>query len=183
MDLSPVKREALEALLLHDKPVKAAQLAKEMQKEFPAIQMHLIGLAKIGYVDSPQKGHYVISAVGKKALDLPEPTKDEAMAILAPASSDKAFHFYAGVGEPLNVYAKDLLEFCDRVSEVALDSLEFHLRRGDFEAWFRSLGDVELAKKTGLLKTKKMEAEEMSVKLRELVEFRCLGLAEIVGKS
>ena len=183
MNLSPAKREVLEALLLHDKPVKATQLAKEMQKEFPAIQMHLIGLAKMGAADSPQKGQYLISANGKKALDLPEPTKEKALAILAATPHEKAFYFYAGIGKPLNISAHNLREFCTKVNNVKLDSVEFHLSRGDFEAWFSSLGDVELAKKIALLNVKKMRAEEMTVKLHELVEDRCLQLAKIAGHS
>ena len=182
MDLSPVKCEVLEALLLHDKPVKAAQLAKEMQKDFPAIQMHLIGLTKMGYVDSPQKGQYLISANGKKALEMPEPTKEKALAILASVHREKAFHFYAGIGKPVNIYAHNLPEFFDKVDQVKLDSVEFHLSRGDFEAWFKSLGDMELAKKTALLKTRKMKPEEMKAKLRELVESRCLELSKIAEK-
>lgn len=183
MDLSPAKCEILEALLLHDKPVKAAQLAKDMGKEFPAVQMHLIGLVKMGYAESPQKGQYIISANGKKALGLPETTKETAQKILAKTPPERAFHFYAGIGKPLNIYVHDLLEFCDKVSQVKAESVEFHLSRGDFEAWFKSLGDLELAKKTALLKKKKMEAEEFRVKLRELVEARCMVLSKIVGHS
>lgn len=180
MDLSPGKREILEVLLLHDKPVKAAQLAKETEKKFRAVQMHLIGLAKMGYTDSPQKGQYLISANGKRALDLPETTREKALTILAQRPPEKAFHFYDGIGKPLNSYAHDLHEFCDKVRQVKVESFEFHLNRGDFEAWFKSLGDAELAKKTSLLKKLKMKGEEARGKLRELVEDRYLELSKIV---
>jgi hypothetical protein len=176
MDLSPAKHEILEALFLHDKPVKAAQLAKEMGKEFPAVQMHLIGLVKMGDAESPQKGQYLISVNGKKALGLPEITREKAKKILAKAPSEKAFHFYAGIGKPLNVYAHDLLEFCDKVSQVEAESVEFHLSRGDFEAWFNALGDEELARKIALLKGRKMKAEELREKIREFTanRYECL---------
>jgi DNA-binding transcriptional ArsR family regulator len=182
MDLPSAKCEIMEALLLHDKPVKAAQLAKDIGKEFRAVQMHLIGLAKMGYAESPQKGQYLISAKGKKALGIPEDTKEKALTILAATPLTKAFHFYAGIGKPLNVYAHDLLEFCDKLSKVTADSVEFHLRRGDFEAWFKFIGDLELAKKAAVLKEKKMSGEELRVKLRELSEDRCLALSQIVGQ-
>jgi hypothetical protein len=181
MDLSSAKQEILESLLLHHTPVKAAQLAKELDKEFRPIQMHLLGLVKIGYAESPQKGHYLISEKGKKTLCLPEITKEKATTILGKTEHDKAFHFYAGIGKPLNVYANDLLEFCDKVNQVLLDSVEFHLNRGDFEAWFKSLGDAELAKIISLLKGKNMTAEEMRSRTRELVENRCVVLSKIVG--
>ena len=183
MDLSLPKREILEALLLHDKPVKAAWIASEMGKEFPAVQMHLIGLTKMAYAESPQKGQYLISANGKKALGLPEVTKEKAFAILAQTPHERAFHFYAGIGKPLNIYAHDLLEFCDKVTQVNAESIVFHLNRGDFEAWFKSLDDLELAKKTALIKERKMIAEELRVKLRELAENRCIVLAKMVGQA
>jgi DNA-binding transcriptional ArsR family regulator len=136
MDLSQVKREILEALLLHQKPVKAAQVAEETKKERPAVQMHLIGLTKAGYTTSPVKGLYIISEAGKNALGVNEINKDKASAILAHRSADKAFHFYGGIGKPLNLYAHNLPEFCDKITKVSLESLEFHLSREDFEAWF-----------------------------------------------
>ena len=71
MSLSPVKREILETLLLHDKPVRATQLAKETGKEFPPVMMHLIGLTRIGYAGSPEKSQYTIPEKGKRALGLP----------------------------------------------------------------------------------------------------------------
>ncbi len=120
MELSPTKREILEALLIQEKPVKAAQLAKEMGKEFPATQMHLIGLTRMGYAQSPQKGNYSISLNGKKALELPEVTKEKALTILASTPSEKAFHFYMGIDKPLNVQVHDLLEFCDKLNQITL---------------------------------------------------------------
>lgn len=183
VELSPTKREILEALLIQDKPVKAVQLAKDMEKEFPATQMHLIGLTRMGYAQSPQKGYYVISVNGKKALNLPEITKEKALTILAQTPSEKAFRFYAGIDKPLNVQAHDLLEFCDKLNQITLDSFEFHFNRGDFEAWFQSLGDPELAKKTMLLKAKARSQEELRQKLYTLTEGRCMELAQIVGKA
>jgi hypothetical protein len=173
MDLSPVKLKILEALLLHDKPLRAAQVAKEVGKEFHSVMMHLIGLSRMGYVSSPEKGNYAITEEGKKALGLPEVTKDNAAAILTYALGDKAFHFYSGIDMPLNLYASNLQNFCDKITKIGVDSIEFHLNRGDFEAWFVCLGDAELAKKTALLKEKKVAGEELRRRLREIVEARC----------
>jgi hypothetical protein len=182
MDLSQIKCEVLEALLIHEKPVKAEQVAKEMGKERPAVQMHLIGLTKSGYALSPVKGHYLISEAGKKVLGLHEISKEKASTILA-RTSDKAFHFYCGIGKPLNIYAHDLQEFSHKVGKVDVESLEFHLKRGDFEAWFKSLGDSELAKKVELLKESNVKKEELNVKLREIVEARCKQLSKIAGNT
>jgi DNA-binding transcriptional ArsR family regulator len=183
MDLSPAKRDILEALLLHEKPVKAAHIAKEMEKEFPATQMHLIGLTKMGYTESPQKGHYVLSDKGKKVLGIAQMTEKEEQAILSPISSDKAFHFYAGFGKPLNLYAHDLQEFCDRAREVMQDSIDFHMDRGDFEAWFQALGDEELAKKIVVLKSRKISGDELRMRLCHIVKDRRLTLSSKVSKN
>ncbi len=183
MELSQVKREILEALLLHQKPVKAAQVAEEMRKERPAVQMHLIGLTKAGYATSPLKGQYLISETGKNALGVNEINKEKASTILAHRSVDKAFHFYDGIGKPSNIYAHNLPEFCDKINKVSLESLEFHLSRGDFEAWFKSLGDLELAKKIASLRGSKVKEAELKVKLLEIVENRCMDLSRIVDHS
>jgi DNA-binding transcriptional ArsR family regulator len=179
MSLSPIKREILETMLLNDKPAKAAQIAKETGKEFPSVMMHLIGLTRMGYANSPEKGQYAITEKGKKAVGIPEINKENASAILAHTPRDKAFHFYAGIGKPLNLYAHSLQDFCDKILKVNVDTIEFHVNRGDFDAWFAGLGDVELAKKTALLKEKKMAGEELRRKLHEIIENRCTVLAKL----
>ncbi len=177
MDLSPVKREVLEALLLQDKPVKAAHVAKETGKDPKVVQMHLIGLTRIGYANSPEKGTYAITEKGKQALDLPEIDREKALLLLAQAPHEKAFHFYAGIGKPMNLYAHDLLEFCDRIGKVDTESVGFHVARGDFEVWFLALGDPELARKTALLKERKLSGEDLRAKLGKIVENRCSELS------
>jgi hypothetical protein len=57
--------------------------------------------------------------------------------------------------------------------------VEFHVNRGDFEAWFMGLGDIELARKTLLIKEQKIFGEEMRKKLYEVVKNRCEELAKI----
>jgi hypothetical protein len=183
MDLSPVKREILEAVLMHDKPVKAAQVAREVGKDFPPVMMHLLGLARMGYACSPEKGQFILTDSGKKALGLPEITKENAAAIMQHVPRESAFHFYAGIGKPLNLYAHSLQDFCDKIAKVNVESVEFHVSRGDFESWFACLGDAELAKKTALLKERKLAGEELCRRLLEIVENRCIVLSKMVGHS
>ena len=78
MSLSVVKQEILETLLLQEKPLKAVEIAKENKKEFPPTMMHLLGLARMGFVASPEKGLYMITVKGKEVLGLPETTKEKA---------------------------------------------------------------------------------------------------------
>lgn len=183
MNLSAVKQEILEALFLHANPVRAVHLAQDMGKDFPPVMMHLLGLTRMGYVTSPEKGYYAISEAGKKALGLPTTTKEKAMEILAQTPWGRGFHFYAGIGKPLNLYANDLLDFCGKLAKISTDSVEFHVEHGDFEAWFASIGDVELAKKAALLKKKKLKGEELRRRLYEIAEGRCTALSKMVGES
>jgi hypothetical protein len=179
MSLSPTKYEILETMLLYDRSLRAIQVAKEIGKEFPSIMMHIIGLTRMGYTNSPEKGQYTITEKGKKALGLPEINREKARTILAQVSQGKSFQFYASVGKPLNLHARSLQDFCDKILKVNVDSIGFHFYRGDFEAWFTGLGDVELAKKTALLKERKMSGEELRLRLGEIVENRCIVLARV----
>ena len=54
-------------MLLNDKPQKATVIAKEAHKEFQPVMMHLLGLTRMGYVTTPEKGLYILTAKGKKA--------------------------------------------------------------------------------------------------------------------
>src|SRR5665647_9605 len=95
MSVSPIKIEILETMLLNAKPMKAIQIAKETKKEFQPVMGHLLGLTKMGYIALPEKGQYVITEKGKKALGIPETDKENARDILTYAPHDKAFMFYS----------------------------------------------------------------------------------------
>jgi hypothetical protein len=182
MSLSSTKYEILETMLLLDKPERATQIAKEAGKEFPSVMMHIIGLTRMGYTNSPEKGLYALTEKGKKALGIPEIKSDNAKTILADMQQDKSFHFYADVGKPLSLQAQSLQDFRDKILQVNVESLEFHKSRGDFEAWFTGLGDVELAKKVALLKERNMDGEELRRRLHNVVENRCIVLANVAGQ-
>ena len=183
MSLSPIKQKILENMLLNEKPLRAMEIAKETQKDFPPVMMHILGLARMGYVNSPEKGQYVITERGKKALGIPETNKEKATAILAYAPHDKAFHFYAAMEKPLSLHAHNLRDFANKLEKADTASLEFHTKRGDFEIWFKGLGDEELSKKTALLKQKNMVGEDLRKQLREIVEQRYQALAKLAGQT
>jgi len=185
MSVSPVKRLILETLWMLDKPEKATEIAKDTGVNFPAVMMHIIGLTRMGYVKTPEKGFYLITDEGKKSLGFPGIDKEKAAEILAYLPAEKSFHFYADIGKPLNVYAASLGDFCDKVKMIDLSSLEFHINRGDFEAWFNALGDVELARKILILREMKMVGEDLRNKLSEIVTKRYdeLGKTRKVGAT
>ena len=155
------------------------QIAKDSGNEFPPVMMHLLGLVRMEYANSPEKGVYAITEKGKRALGIPETSRENAKAILA-QTSERPFHFYSGVGKPSSSYAHGLQDFCDKILKVNAESIEFHLNRGDFEKWFATLGDEELAKKMALLKEKKINGEELRGKLHEIVECRCKELSAML---
>jgi hypothetical protein len=183
MSLSPTKYEILKAMLRLGKPERAARIAKEAGKEFPSTMMHIIGLTRLGYTVSPEKGLYALTEKGKKALGMPEINRENAKTILAPVSNEKSFHFYADVGKPLSLDAYSLQDFRDKILKVDVGSIEFHVGRGDFEGWFTSLGDMELAKKTALLKEKQMAGEELRTALHDIVADRFKVLNEAIEHS
>ena len=179
MSLSPVKRLVLETIWMLNKPVKPAEVAEEVGLGFPTVMMHVVGLAKMGYVKAVERGYYTITDKGREALGLPIVNGEKARQILAYVPADKAFYFYADMCKPLGIYAASLGDFCEKIHKIDIGSIEFHLYRGDFEAWFTWLGDTELAKKTALLRERKISGEELRNKLYEAVKSRCEELARI----
>jgi len=179
MSVSPVKRLVLETIWMLDKPAKAADIANETRLGFPTVMMHIIGLNRMGYVEQHEKGYYAITAKGKKALGLPEIDKEKADEILAYLPIEKSFHFYADIGKPLNIHAASLQDFCDKILKIDIGAVEFHINRGDFEAWFTGLGDIELSRKTLLIREQKMFGEKLRKKLYETVKSRCEELTKI----
>jgi hypothetical protein len=182
MSLSPIKQEILETLLLKDKPMKATDAAKETGKEFPPVMMHILGLVRLGYVSSPEKGLYVISQKGKAALGIPEIDKEKATAILAYLPDDKAFHFYVDIGKPSGFHAHNLRDFANKINKISIESIMFHMSRGDFAAWFTGLGDLELATKVALLKHRNVDEENIRKQLYDIVEQRYVSLANLAGQ-
>ena len=182
MSLSPFKKEILETLLRSDKALKAMDVAKESGKDFKPTMMHILGLMKMGFVSSPEKGLYTITQKGKEALQNPPISKEKAEAILAYAPHDKAFHFYFDVGNSLNLHAHNLRDFAIKVEKAPLESLQFHMNRGDFAAWINSLGDTDLAKKVAELKEKNLAGDVLRSQLHEIVEQRYIELATLAGQ-
>jgi predicted transcriptional regulator len=179
MSVSPVKRLILETMWVLDKPARATEIARDTGVNFPSVMMHIIGLTRLGFAVSSEKGLYSITDKGKKSLGLPEIDREKAAQILAYLPVEKSFCFYADIGKPLEVNAANLRDFCEKIAKVDVSSIEFHSNRGDFEAWFNMLGDVELARKTLLIKEQKKLGEELRKKLLDTVKSRYEELVKI----
>ena len=71
---------------------------------------------------------------------------DSASKTLKSVPREKAFYFFTSLGNYTGMSAATLREFLDRVSDVDIKSLEFHLQRGDFQKWVEEvLQDNDLA--------------------------------------
>jgi predicted transcriptional regulator len=183
MSLSLIKQEILETMLLNGKPTKATEIAKQAHKEFQPTMMHILGLIRMGYVNSPEKGLYVITALGKRILGLPEVSIEKAATIIAYQPHDKSFEFYSTVGQPLHLHAHSLKDFANKLERADAVSIEFHGKRGDFDAWLKGLGDEELAKKASMLRKANVSGEDLRKCLRDMVENRYVELAKLAGQE
>lgn len=181
MSISPVKRLILETMWMMEKPAKATEIARNAGLGFPPVMMHIIGLTRMGYVETPEKGIYAIAGKGKKLLGLPEVDSEKATQILEYLPLEKSFRFYVDIGKPLNIHAASLGDFCEKILKVDVPSVEFHMNRGDFEAWFSSLGDTELARKILLVREQKILGETLRRKLYDIVKKRYEALTKIRG--
>lgn len=73
-------------------------------------------------------------------------TSEATSKILRTVPREKAFYFFTSIGNYTGISASSLKEFTEKISEVNVKSLEFHLYRGDFEKWLMDvLEDHELA--------------------------------------
>ena len=181
MPLSPTKLEILQTILLLDRSVKPIQVSKELGKKFPSVMMHIIGLTRMGYVISPEKGFYTITHEGKQCLGLSEVTKELARKLLVGNLHDRAFHFYLNIDKPLDAKANNLQTFNALLKTIPVDSINFHMKRGDFQAWLEGIGDLELAKKVELLRTQSLCGEALRIKLQIMTINRVMALAKIAG--
>jgi len=88
---------------------------------------HLQELVKAGLVRKVGSG-YGVTEKGRVALKA-----------FVQVPKDMEFHFYTGMGQPVGFAAKSLEDFYEKAKQVTVSSLEFHLYRGDFENWIRSV--------------------------------------------
>jgi DNA-binding transcriptional ArsR family regulator len=172
MRLNPIKKTILEAMAKESQSQKPKDIAKRTGLNFSSCMMHILGLKKAGYVSSPEKGYYQITNMGREALK-PTTSKEIAATLIHPVAPDKAFYFYTGVDQYSGLQATSLCDFCEKIKEVDAKSVEFHLSRKDFEQWFESLGDHELAKRLGMIREKGASEEDLRKMVYEVAKARC----------
>jgi len=82
----------------------------------------------------------------------------------------KWFYFHEPDGRFLGRAAASLWEFRQAIGEVPLESLQFHLKRGDFEHWLlKVLHDEELARRVHKINNRDLEGEALRRALLSVV--------------
>jgi hypothetical protein len=90
--------------------------------------------------------------------------------ILKALPREKAFYFFTSIGNYTGESAASLKEFLEKIKEVDVRSLEFHLYRGDFEKWISEvLEDKSLAMVVKDLRDKGYSGETLRQHLQGLV--------------
>jgi predicted transcriptional regulator len=103
-----------------------------------------------------------------------------ALKVSTPVIAELGFSFYAGVDKPLCFTATSLEEFYRFVGQVCVDSLEFHLFRGDFERWLCDVvKDSEVAETVAALKTAELMGEDLRKALLKAIDAK-YGIEELL---
>jgi predicted transcriptional regulator len=91
--------------------------------------------------------------------------------MFTPVSSELCFLFYVEVDKPMGFAANSMEEFYRFIKQVIVESLEFHLYRGDFEKWLKDVfKDSELAEAFGALKTEELKGEDLRKALVKAID-------------
>jgi len=93
--------------------------------------------------------------------------------VLRSVLREEAFYFFTSIGNYTGQSAASLDEFLQRIKEVNIKSLEFHLYREDFEKWIaQTLGDAKLAEDIKGLRNMKVVGNALRDRLYFLVSRR-----------
>jgi predicted transcriptional regulator len=116
-------------------------------------------LAKEGFLQKVGNG-FGITEKGKVALKA-----------FTPVPEETGFRFYCGIDQPTDLTARTLEEFYRIIKQVSVDSLEFHLYRGDFENWLKEACKVpELAEEIGGVKVDGLKGEKLRAELLKVLD-------------
>jgi len=97
--------------------------------------------------------------------------KQEAiLKVLKTVPKEEAFYFFTSTENYNGKSASSLKEFMEKINEVNVKSLEFHLYRGDFEKWISEvLQDAELTEEVKKLQKFNLTGEVLRNRLYTIV--------------
>jgi len=86
--------------------------------------------------------------------------------ILRTVPREEAFYFFTSIGNYTGQSAASLDEFLQKIKDVNIKSIEFHVYREDFEKWIsQTLGDVKLADEVKGLRNLKIAGNSLRDRL------------------
>jgi hypothetical protein len=102
--------------------------------------------------------------------------------ILRNVAREEAFYFFTSIGNYTGQSASSLEEFLQKIKDMNVKSLEFHLFREDFERWISlTLGDNRLADEIKGLRLQKVAGNALRDRLYFLVSRRLKELKTTSG--
>jgi hypothetical protein len=111
----------------------------------------------------------------------PPVDRDKALLITSSVPGEKGFHFFTDVQKPTGIFATSLFDFLEVLKKVDLKSLEFHLKRNDFQKWLREVvRDDWLADQFEKLRALDLSADRLRLRLVEITEERCKQLSDVL---
>lgn len=109
----------------------------------------------------------------------PSVDRDKALLITSSVPGEKGFHFFTNVEKPTGMFATSIFDFLEQLKKVDVKSLEFHLKRNDFQKWLREvIRDDWLAEEFEKLKALGLSADRLRIRLVEITEERCKQLSD-----
>jgi len=97
---------------------------------------------------------------------------------------EEAFYFFTSIGNYTGQSASSLDEFLQKIKDVDIKSLEFHLVREDFEKWIaQTLGDSKLAEEIKMLRSQRVAGNTLRDRLYFIVSRRLKELKGIYGST
>jgi hypothetical protein len=93
--------------------------------------------------------------------------------ILRSVHREEAFYFFTSIGNYTGQCASSLEEFVQKIKDIDVKSLEFHLYREDFEKWVtQTLGANKLAEEIRILRGQKVAGDALRDRLYFIVSRR-----------
>lgn len=100
------------------------------------------------------------------------PNKAPVKNILRNLAGHEAFHFYIGIGKPINKTATSLMDFAEKLRTVDVRSVDFHFQRQDFEKWLKdTVGDDQLSRRIGGIE-RKISGEALRNEIIKIIKGR-----------
>jgi len=166
------KAKILELMWANENHAEFGQIAKVTGLKPRALNMHLRGLVKDGYIAKEKWHEYALTSLGREVLGFPKTDGKLAQKVLGRTPQETVFRFYRGIDQPAGVTSDSLEDFCEKLGAMDAAIVEFHVGRGDFEAWIVALGDAELAKRLKGIREAKLTGEPLRKKVHETVKSR-----------